>query len=290
MYTTLNEHYRQKFGCKVYKLSIDAGFTCPNRDGKLGTGGCIFCSAHGGGEFAENTGTITQQLAHAKARVASKNHGGKYIAYFQAFSNTYAPPETLEHLYLEVLAPEDIVGLSIGTRPDCLPDETIALLARMNQIKPVSVELGLQTIHPATASYIRRGYSTDVYLDAVKRLRAAEIDTVTHLILGLPGETTKMMVDSTRQAVQAGTNGIKFHLLHVLRNTDLEKEYLAGKFRCLSLEEYSAILKQCLEVVPKSVVVHRITGDGHKRDLVAPTWSGNKKRVLNHLNQYLKNP
>ena len=286
-YTTLNEHYRRKFGCKVYKLSIDAGFTCPNRDGTLATGGCIFCSAYGGGEFAASGDSITAQLKRAKERVAAKNREGKYIAYFQSFTNTYAPVEKLEKLYLEAIAPEEVVGLAIGTRPDCLGEDVVALLKRINGIKPVSVELGLQTVHEPSVSYIRRGYVNQVYFDAVTRLKEAGIETVTHIILGLPGETPRMAAETTAAAVAAGTNGVKFHLLHVLRNTDLAADYEAGKFRCLELEEYGIWLKTCLREVPEGVVVHRITGDGAKRDLIAPLWSGDKKRVLNYLNRIL---
>ena len=290
MYTTLNDHYRAKFGCKVYKLSIDGGFTCPNRDGTLGHGGCIFCSAAGSGEFAESGTSITIQLEQAKARVSAKNKDGKYIAYFQSFTNTYAPVEVLKEKYLAAIAPDDIVGLAIGTRPDCLPEETVALLAKINASKPVSVELGLQTVHEPTAAYIRRGYVNQIYFDAVRRLKAAGIEVVTHIILGLPGETPQMAAETTRQAVRAGTDGVKFHLLHVLRGTDLERDYLAEKFQCLSLEEYARWLRLCLAEVPPDVVVHRITGDGAKRDLVAPLWSADKKRVLNYLNRALCTP
>ena len=288
MYKTLNEHYQSIFGCKVYKLSIDAGFSCPNRDGSLGDRGCIFCSGRGSGDFAEHGGTITEQLEKAKARVQSKSQSGKYIAYFQAFSNTYAPVEHLRRLYTEAMAMDEIVGLAIGTRPDCLKDDVVALLSELNQIKPISVELGLQTIHKETTKYIRRGYSLEVYNDAVTRLKAAGLEVVTHIILGLPGETTDMAVQTTRHAVSMGTDGVKFHLLHVLRGTDLEKDYLAGLFRCLELEEYAAILKACLAALPEHIVVHRITGDGAKRDLIAPLWSADKKRVLNFLNHYLR--
>ena len=287
MYKTLSQHYREQFGCKVYKLAIDAGFTCPNRDGTIGYGGCIFCSGSGSGDFAEHGNSITAQLERAKSRVAFKNKGGKYIAYFQSFTNTYAPPEKLEKLYQEAIQPKDIVGLSIGTRPDCLPDESIALLQQIHQIKPISVELGLQTIHEETARYIRRGYETAVYYDAVKRLKKAGIEVVTHIILGLPGETMEQMLETTQAAVAAGTDGIKFQLLHVLRGTDLAKDYEAGKFSCLTLEEYAAILKQCLQEVPPQVVVHRITGDGAKKDLIAPMWSADKKAVLAYLQEYL---
>ena len=289
MYKTLNDHYQRLFGCKVYKLSIDAGFTCPNRDGTLGIGGCIFCSADGGGEFAEkDCGSVRKQLENARIRVEHKCKNGKYIAYFQSFSNTYGSVDRLRELYLEALEPGCIVGLAIGTRPDCLPQETVELLAEINRKKPVSVELGLQTVHDKSIRYIRRGYDNEAYFDAVQRLKDAGLEVVTHIILGLPDETAEMMVETTRQAVSAGTDGVKFHLLHVLKGTDLERDYLAGKFSCLTMEEYGDILKQCLMILPERVVVHRITGDGAKRNLVAPLWSGDKKRVLNYLNSVLK--
>ena len=284
----LTDYYRQKFGCKVYKLSIDAGFTCPNRDGTLGTGGCIFCGPDGGSAFAARQGSITCQLKKARERVSFKG-GQKFIAYFQSFTNTYAPTEVLEKLYTQAIEAEDVVGLSIGTRPDCLPEDVLALLAQINMKKPVSVELGLQTVHPESIRYIRRGYENEVYFDAVKRLKAAGIEVVTHIILGLPGESAEHMVETTRRAVAAGTDGVKFHLLYVLDNTDLAREYLAGKFRCLELPEYAEILDQCLATLPTETVVHRITGDGAKKDLVAPLWSADKKKVLNYLNTHLKN-
>ena len=285
----LSRHYREKFGCKVYKLSLDGGFTCPNRDGTIGTGGCIFCSASGGGDFAEHGyGSIALQLERAKARVQSKIKEGKFIAYFQSFTNTYAPVERLRALYLAAIAPEEIVGLSIGTRPDCLGADVVALLEEINRIKPVSVELGLQTVHEATARYIRRGYPTEVYFDAVRRLKAAGIEVVTHIILGLPGENAEMARETTRQVVAAGSDGVKFHLLHVLRGTDLERDYLDGKFDVLTMEEYGHILKSCIDLLPETTVVHRITGDGAKRDLVAPLWSADKKRVLNYLQTLLR--
>ncbi|MBQ3504406.1 MAG: TIGR01212 family radical SAM protein [Oscillospiraceae bacterium] len=284
---TLNEHYRQRFGCKVYKLSLDAGLTCPNRDGTVGVGGCIFCSGSGSGEFAEGGASIEAQLRRAKERVGGKIREGKYIAYFQSFTNTYAPVETLRRLYMAAIAPEDILGLSVGTRPDCLGEDVVKLLQEVNAIKPVSVELGLQTIHEDTAAYIRRGYPTAVFYDAVARLKAAGIEVVTHIILGLPGETMEMAVQTTRAAVAAGTDGVKFHLLHVLRGTDLAREYEQGKFSVLTLEEYGAWLKACIDVLPENTVVHRITGDGAKKDLIAPLWSGDKKRVLNYLHKLL---
>ena len=286
-YRNVNSFYRELFGCKVYKISLDGGFTCPNRDGTVGTGGCIFCSSDGGGAFTCRAADLKTQIALAKQQVAAKNKDEKYIAYFQAFTNTYAPVDRLEQLYRCAMEDDQIVGLAIGTRPDCLPDDVVALLSALNREKPVFVELGLQTVHEKTVDYIRRGYGNAVYFDAVKRLKAAHIHVVTHLILGLPGEALDMAAESTRQAVAAGTDGVKFHLLHVLKGTDLEQDYLQGKFSCLSLEEYAQWLKACLQVLPKHIVVHRITGDGAKRELVAPLWSGDKKRVLNYLNRFL---
>ena len=286
MYRTLNQHYRKTFGCKVYKLSIDGGFSCPNRDGTCGTGGCIFCD--GSGAFAEAGNSISNQLEQAKRRVEAKNPGGKYIAYFQAFTNTYAPVEKLRKVYLEAIAAEEIVGLAIGTRPDCLGESVVALLKEINSIKPVSVELGLQTTKAESIRYIRRGYENEVYFNAVKRLKAAGLEVVTHIILGLPGETPEDAVKTTRDAIEAGTDGVKFHLLHVLRGTELAEDYAAGKFRCLTLEEYGSWLKACIGELPTRITVHRITGDGAKKDLIAPLWSGDKKKVLNYLNNVLK--
>lgn len=288
MAVRLSDHYRRLYGCKVYKLGIDAGFTCPNRDGTLGKGGCIFCSADGGSAFAAKGGSVALQLQEAKARVAFKG-GERFIAYFQSFTNTYAPVDCLEELYMQAISIEDVVGVAIGTRPDCLPRETVQLLERLNRVKPVSVELGLQTIHPESVSYIRRGYDNDVYFDAVKRLKQVGVEVVTHIILGLPGETLEMMVQTTEAAVKAGTDGVKFHLLHVLKNTDLAADYAVGKFRCLELSEYTQILDACLGVLPADTVVHRITGDGAKKDLIAPLWSADKKRVLQYLRENLRN-
>ena len=286
----LSDHYREKFGIKAYKLSLDGGFTCPNRDGTCGTNGCIFCGGDGSGAFAEKCcDSIAAQMERAKARVQDKNKGGKYIAYFQSFTNTYAPIDKLRKLYYEAIAPDYVVGLAIGTRPDCLGEDVIGLLGEINGVKPVSVELGLQTVHEETARYIRRGYDTAVYFDAVKRLKDAGIEVVTHIILGLPGETADMMMETTRQAVAAGTDGVKFHMLHVLRGTDLAQDYEAGKFDVFSLEDYGEVLKKCISVLPEHIVIHRITGDGAKKDLIAPLWSGDKKRVLNYLRRVLEN-
>ena len=287
MYRTLNEHLKEKYGCKVYKLALDAGFTCPNRDGTVGSRGCIFCSECGSGEFAEKGEDIPVQLENAKKRVERKNKEGKYIAYFQSFTNTYAPLERLEALFLAAISPDFIVGLSVATRPDCLPDEVLQLLKKLNQIKPVTVELGLQTVNENTVKYIRRGYENSVYFDAVKRLKSAGIEVVTHIIIGLPNETCEDAVKTTQSAVAAGTDGVKFHLLYVLKNTDLAKDYALGRFNCLTIEQYAKILKKCISVLSDNITVHRITGDGAKKDLIAPLWSADKKRVLSFLNKYL---
>ena len=285
MYKTANDYYKEKYGCKVYKLSLDGGFTCPNRDGSISTGGCIFCSSLGGGEFAEHGADIPTQLENAKRRVVDKIKTGKYIAYFQSFTNTYAPAERLKELYTQAIAPKYIVGLNIGTRPDCLPEETVALLKEINKIKPVTVELGLQTADDAVAEYINRGYQTKVYTDAVARLKQAGLEVITHIIIGLPDDDP---VKTTQLAVKSGTDGVKFHLLHILKNTRLAEEYQQGRVQALSLESYAKILKDCLAVLPKETVVHRITGDGAKKDLIAPLWSADKKKTLNYLNKYLK--
>ena len=285
MYKTANDYYKEKYGCKVYKLSLDGGFTCPNRDGSIATGGCIFCSSLGGGEFAEHGADIPTQLENAKKRVADKIKTGKYIAYFQSFTGTYAPVNRLKELYTQAIAPAYIVGLNIGTRPDCLPEETVALLKEINKIKPVTVELGLQTADDSVAEYINRGYQTKVYTDAVARLKQAGLEVITHIIIGLPDDDP---VKTTQLAVKSGTDGVKFHLLHILKNTRLAEEYEQGRVQALSLESYAQILKDCLAVLPKEIVVHRITGDGAKKDLIAPLWSADKKKTLNYLRQYLQ--
>lgn len=289
MYYSLNQYLKDTFGEKVYKIALDGGFTCPNRDGTLGTGGCIFCSGAGAGEFAQNRGlSITKQLVQGKALLSKKIKDGKYIAYFQAFTNTYGPVERLRQLYEEALAPEDIVALSVATRPDCLPQEVVELLAELNRKKPVWVELGLQTMHERTADYIRRGYPLRVYEDAVCGLKAAGLTVITHVILGLPYETEQEMKQTVSYVGQSGVDGIKLQLLHVIRGTDLEREYLSGKFEVLTMEAYVKLVADCLELIPPQMVVHRLTGDGDKRTLVAPMWSADKKRVLNALNAELR--
>ena len=287
-YYSFNQYLRDTFGCKVYKISINAGFTCPNRDGTLGEKGCIFCSRGGSGDFAESAEkSITEQIESGKRRVEKKIKSGKYIAYFQAFTNTYAPMEVLEKKFTEAIEHPDIVAVSIATRPDCLPEEVIELLEKLNKIKPVFVELGLQTIHKKTAEYIRRGYALSVYDDAISRLKAAGINVVTHVIIGLPFETKKDILKTVDYVCRAGTNGVKLQLLHVLKGTDLAKDYENGKFEVLTLEEYIDILKACVEIIPHSIVIHRLTGDGTKKDLIAPLWSADKKNVLNTINKAL---
>ena len=282
------DYCREIFGEKVYKLSLDAGFSCPNRDGTLGKGGCIFCSGAGSGDFAgDRSLSVHEQIEQEKARVAGKFRGDKYIAYFQAFTNTYAPAEKLEEIFFPVARRDDIAAVSIATRPDCLGDDVLRLLGRLNEIKPVWVELGLQTIHEETAKYIRRGYPLSCYDNAVKNLKAIGVKVVTHMIIGLPFETKEMMVKTAKYIGESKADGIKLQLLHVLKDTDLEKEYLEGKFQALSLEKYTEILKKCLAVLPPDIIVHRITGDGDKKKLIAPLWSGDKKKVLNYINHEL---
>lgn len=284
-YTTLNSYLKNKFGCKVYKLAIDGGFTCPNRDGTLGTRGCIFCSRGGSGEFAESKKkSVTQQIDDGKKRVEKKIKDGKYIAYFQAFTNTYAPVCKLKSLYTEAINHPDIVALSIGTRPDCLGDDVLELLDEMNKIKPVFIELGLQTIHENTAQYIRRGYPLEVYDKAVDDLHKIGINVVTHLIIGLPGESEQDILQSVEYVCKK-TDGIKLQLLHILEGTDLADEYRECKVDVLSLEKYTSIIKHCVEIIPDNVVIHRLTGDGAKKDLIAPLWSADKKHVLNTINK-----
>ena len=281
-YLSFNQAMKARFGTKVYKLALDGGMTCPNRDGTLGRKGCIFCSDVGSGDFAApRCGDVSAQLAAAKAKVAQKNSNGKYIAYFQSFTNTYAPVAYLEMIFRQAMAPDDIVALSIATRPDCLSPEVLALLAQLNREKPVWVELGLQTIHPESARYIRRGYDLPVYDRAVSALKAHQLEVITHVILGLPGESREDMIATVRYVGNSGADGIKLQLLHVLEGTDLAQDYRDGRVFPLTLEEYIGILEDCLAVLPPEMVIHRLTGDGVKKTLLAPLWSANKKRVLN---------
>ena len=281
---SLNDHCRKQFGKKLYKLALDGGFTCPNRDGSKGTNGCVFCSAGGSGDFAESGEDLAAQIERAKARVAAKNKAGGYIAYFQSFTNTYAPAEKLASLFSRVIARPDIDVLSIATRPDCLPDETVELLSRLNRVKPVWVELGLQTVKPESVRFIRRAYETPLYADAVSRLKKNGIETVTHVILGLPGETKEDMLETVRYAAACGTDGLKLQLLHVLTDSDLYPLWLRGEIPTLSLEEYLGLLSFLIPEIPAHIVLHRLTGDGPKRTLAAPLWTADKKRVLNAIN------
>ena len=281
-WNSLNDQLKASYGCKVYKLSLSSGCSCPNRRGP-GARGCIFCD--GAGAFAAQ-GPISEQLIMARERVAKKLKGPvKYISYFQSFTNTYGPPEQLEPLFRSAIAPEDVVALSIATRPDCLDAPILEMLDRLNQIKPVWVELGLQTIHPQSAHWIRRGYELEVYDRAVQALKRHGITVVVHQILGLPGETPQQMAATSRYIGHSGADGIKLHLLHVLRGTDLAQEWQAGNVPTLSLEEYISILELCVESLPRQMVIHRLTGDGAKRDLLAPLWSTDKKRVLNAIHR-----
>ena len=284
---TLNQYLRERFGRKIYKISISGGFTCPNRDGTKDTRGCIFCSAGGSGDFAEDKNlSITKQIDRGKRRVAAKMPTG-YIAYFQAFTNTYAPVERLRALYSEAIEHPDIVAVSIGTRPDCLSDEVLDLIAELNLLKPIWVELGLQTIHEKSAKYIRRGYSLPVYERAVRELRARNIETITHVILGIPGESREEMLQTVRYVGESGVQGIKLQLLHVLEGTDLALDYRNGLFEVMSMEDYISLIKDCVNVLPDDIVIHRLTGDGPKRILIAPEWTKDKKRVLNAINKEL---
>ncbi len=284
-YYSLNEYLKKTFGEKVYKLSLDGGMTCPNRDGTLDTRGCIFCSAGGSGEFAARRGlSVTEQLEQAKRRVRGKTDCKRFIAYFQPFTNTYAPVGYLRGIFEAAIAPDEIAALSIATRPDCLGADVIALLSELNQKKPVWAELGLQTVHPASAAYIRRGYGLEVYDDAVRRLRSEGIQVITHVILGLPNESREDMLQSVRYAGEH-SDGIKLQLLHVLNGTDLLRDYREKLFTVMEQEEYIELLCDCVEALPRNVVIHRLTGDGDKRLLVAPMWSADKKRVLNAVNK-----
>ena len=289
-YYSLNRYLRVTFGEKVYKLALDGGMSCPNRDGTLGSGGCIFCSAGGSGDFAEGRcASVAEQLERAKARIRSKTGAEKFIAYFQSYTNTYAPVAYLETLFTEAISEPSVAALSIGTRPDCLPDEVVELLARLNRIKPVWVELGLQTIHADTARLIRRGYGLSVYEDAVSRLKEAGLTVIAHVILGLPGETREQMLQTIDYlGGDHRPDGVKLQLLHVLEGTDLAQMWREGGVSVMEKEEYYDLLCECLRRLPPDMVIHRLTGDGPKRILLAPLWTGDKKRVLNDLNRVLQ--
>lgn len=285
-YYSLNAYLKDTYGEKMYKLSLNAKMTCPNRDGLLDTRGCIFCSAGGSGDFAECPDlSITEQIEQGKLRVQKKMKGNHYIAYFQAYTNTYAPLPYLRKVFTEAIEHPDVKILSIATRPDCLSPEVVELLQELSTIKPVWVELGLQTMHERTATYIRRGYDLFCFQDAVQRLYKAGIDVIVHTILGLPGESKEDMIATADYVASLPVQGIKLQLLHILKGTDLAEDFLQKKFAVLELEQYVDIVVSIVERLPKHLVIHRITGDGPKKLLLAPAWSGDKKRVLNTINK-----
>ena len=290
-YYTLNQYIREHFGHRLQKLSLDGGMSCPNRDGTISYGGCVFCSAGGSGDFAaDRCLSVTKQLAQAKAQVAGKVSEKKaaYIAYFQAYTNTYGPIEYLEKIFTEAMVDPEVEVLSIATRPDCLGEDVCRLLDRLSEKKPIWVELGLQTMHEETAVRINRGYPLVVFEETVRRLKAGGHTVIVHVILGLPGETREQMIETVRYLGRVGIDGIKLQLLHVLRDTKLAQWYEEGQFEALTKEEYFSIVADCLRVLPREVAIHRITGDGPKELLIAPLWSGHKKAVLNELHHYLK--
>ncbi len=288
-YYSFSAMLEERFGEKVYKVALNGGMTCPNRDGHIGNRGCIFCSAGGSGDFASDGHlSILEQIDSQIAQISAKRPVQKYIAYFQAYTNTYAPVKYLEKIFTEAISHPKVVAVSIGTRPDCLPMETLALLKRLNQIKPVWIELGLQTIHPDTALYIRRGYPLSVFDEAVKNLTEAGIEVIVHTILGLPGEDKQKMLETIQYLNKLPISGIKLQLLHVLKNTDLASDYENGFFQVLSQDDYLNILITCLEHLRPDIVVHRVTGDGPKDLLIAPLWSSAKRTVLNNLHHEMK--
>lgn len=288
-YHSMDYDLKQLYGEKVYKITLNGGMTCPNRDGKIGHGGCIFCSTAGSGDFAgPATCSITKQLAMGKENLTKKRPVHSYIAYFQAFTNTYAPVEYLRQIYMEAIQDPDVQILSIATRPDCLPYDVLQLLEEINQIKPVWVELGLQTIHPQTATYIRRGYPLEVFEEAVNNLRKRNISVITHTILGLPGENEDMMLETIDYLNKMDIQGIKLQLLHILKGTDLALDYEKQPFWSPSMEEYISLLGTCIARLRPDITIHRLTGDGPKELLIAPSWTSQKRTVLNTLHRYLK--
>lgn len=291
-YHSLDYELRQQFGRKIYKLSLDGGMSCPNRDGTLGTGGCIFCSQGGSGDFASPRQTaVSRQIEQAMAQVKRKmpdGSQGSYIAYFQSYTNTYAPLPYLKQLFGEAVSHPAVAALSIGTRPDCLEPEVIGLLKDLNRVKPVWVELGLQTIHDSTAAFIRRGYGLPVFEDALRRLKAAGLTVIVHVILGLPGETRLMMAETVHYLAQSPIDGIKLQLLHILKGTGLADYCRTNPFPMFTMEEYIDFVIDCVEILPPELTIHRLTGDGPKSLLLAPLWSGNKRLVLNTLHRRFK--
>lgn len=287
-YRSLSTYWKEKFGGKVYKLSLQSGCTCPNRDGSIGRGGCIFCSEGGSGDFAAHYAPIQEQITEARKRVDHKFPKGAqpmYMAYFQSYTNTYGNVDRLRSLYLETIQLPEIVGISIGTRPDCLPIEILEMLSELNQIKPVTVELGLQTVHKSSADYIHRGYDLEVFEKAYQDLSNRGIEVVVHVILGLPGESREDMLETIDYLarLQPTLPGIKLQLLHILEGTQLAEDYRRNPFPVFTMEEYTNLVVECLKHLPKETVVHRLTGDGPKSLLIEPKWSGDKKKVLNLL-------
>ena len=288
-YRSLDYMLRERFGEKVYKVTLNGGMSCPNRDGTLGTRGCIFCSEGGSGDFAADVSlSVTEQIESQIALLSGKRPIQKYIAYFQAYTNTYAPVEYLRRIFKEAMSHPRIVALSVGTRPDCLGEEVLDLLEELNRIKPVWIELGLQTIHEKTAQYIRRGYRLSCFDQAVENLRKRNIEVIVHTILGLPGESREEILETMRYLNKKDIQGIKLQLLHVLKGTDLAYDYLAGRFHVYEREEYLALLIECLENLDPEIVIHRITGDGPKDLLIAPLWASRKREVLNLLHHQMK--
>lgn len=289
-YHSLDYELKKQFGQKVYKLSLNGGMTCPGRDGTLDSGPCIFCSAGGSGDFAAPVmDSVHEQIEAAKMQVQRKMSGpGSYIAYFQSYTNTYAPLPHLRAIFTDAIRHPDIAALSVATRPDCLGPEVVDLLLELNSIKPVWVELGLQTIHESTARFIRRGYPLPVFESALLRLKEAGITVIVHVILGLPGETREMMLETVRYLAKGVVDGIKLQLLHILNGTDLARIYRDTPFPVLSMEEYLDLVIDCVELLPPDMTIHRITGDGPKKLLVSPLWSGNKRLVLNSLHRRFK--
>ena len=288
-YYSFDSFLKNRFGEKIYKVSLDGGFTCPNRDGTIGTGGCIFCSEGGSGDFASDARlSVSDQITQGISLVAAKNPSSRYIAYFQAFTNTYAPVSRLRKLFTEAIEDSRIAALAIGTRPDCLPDNVLALLKELNERKPVFVELGLQTIHPVTAGLIRRGYPLSCFEEAVRNLSSIGVWTVVHLILGLPGETEDMMLESVRYLNSLPIHGVKFSMLHILKGTDLADIYLEKPFPVFTMESYVNLILQCIGNLRSDIVIHRLTGDGPKDLLIAPLWSLRKRTVLNNIAHQLK--
>lgn len=287
-YYSLNDYLKKEYGHKLYKLTLSCSVTCPNRDGTCGDKGCIFCSGKGSGDFAQKaTEDIDTQIQKAKLLIKNKTECDKYIAYFQSYTSTYGDIEKIREYLLSAAVRNDIEIVSVATRPDCLDDKIMDILKEVKRVKPLWVELGLQTIHQSSACYIRRGYDTAVYFDAVRKLKDIGATVITHVILGLPYETKEMMIDTVR-AVSKVTDGIKLQLLHVLKGTDLEREYKERKFEVLSIDKYADILCECINVLPENVVIHRLTGDGNKSELIAPLWTKDKKRVLNFINHQMK--